>query len=262
MPKHLADGLISGSWALARGVGEGITGLMTAPLEGAKKQGVKGMVKGFGQGIVGVVVKPIAGSFDFVTRTMEGGANTFDYALSKLDALMQDDADHGGGSALGESSEAVDSRMRPPRMMHGPERAIRLYSRSEANAHRVLSKLKDGIYCTEGLLLCVHVSASELLVLTEARLLRASTSSHTTTMHLPLAIIAHVGLRADGKAVQIWLKDGSRKPTHRGDGTVSGAARRGLESAKRWVSKHHLVRSSRPAQIASLSATALESDRQ
>ena len=124
----------------------------------------------------------------------------------------------------------------------------------------MLSKLKDGIYCTEGLLLCVKVSASELLVLTEARLLRASTSSHTTTMHLPLAIIAHVGLRADGKAVQIWLKDGSRKPTHRGDGTVSGAAKRGLESAKRWISKHHLVRSSRPAQIASLSATALESE--
>ena len=60
--------------------------------------------QGLRAGIVGVVVKPIAGSFDFVTRTMEGGANTFDYALSKLDALMQDDADHAGGSALGESS--------------------------------------------------------------------------------------------------------------------------------------------------------------
>ena len=54
-------------------------------------------------------------------------------------------------------------------MMHGPERAIRPYSRSEANAQRVLSNLKDGFYCAEGLILCIQLSVAELLVLTEEK---------------------------------------------------------------------------------------------
>ena len=40
---------------------DGITGLVTQPLEGAKKEGVVGLVKGFGKGIGGVVLKPNAG---------------------------------------------------------------------------------------------------------------------------------------------------------------------------------------------------------
>ena len=34
---------------------------MTQPLEGAKKEGVVGLIKGFGKGIGGVVLKPGAG---------------------------------------------------------------------------------------------------------------------------------------------------------------------------------------------------------
>ena len=47
-PRHLGQGVLSGGMALARGVGEGISGLITAPYEGVKEQGFKGMVKGFG----------------------------------------------------------------------------------------------------------------------------------------------------------------------------------------------------------------------
>lgn len=34
---------------------------MTQPLEGAKKEGVAGLIKGFGKGIGGIVLKPGAG---------------------------------------------------------------------------------------------------------------------------------------------------------------------------------------------------------
>ena len=40
---------------------DGISGLITQPLEGAKKHGIAGLVKGFGKGIGGVVLKPGAG---------------------------------------------------------------------------------------------------------------------------------------------------------------------------------------------------------
>lgn len=40
---------------------DGISGLVTQPLEGAKKEGFVGLIKGFGKGIGGVVLKPNAG---------------------------------------------------------------------------------------------------------------------------------------------------------------------------------------------------------
>ena len=44
---------------------DGVSGLVTQPLEGAKKEGVVGLIKGFGKGIGGVVLKPGAGKLLF-----------------------------------------------------------------------------------------------------------------------------------------------------------------------------------------------------
>lgn len=41
---------------------DGISGLVTQPLEGAKKEGMTGLLKGFAKGIGGVVLKPGAGT--------------------------------------------------------------------------------------------------------------------------------------------------------------------------------------------------------
>ena len=43
------------------GIYDGISGLVTQPLEGVKKEGVAGLIKGFGKGIGGAVLKPGAG---------------------------------------------------------------------------------------------------------------------------------------------------------------------------------------------------------
>lgn len=43
------------------GLYDGISGLVTQPLEGAKKEGIAGLIKGFGKGIGGAVLKPGAG---------------------------------------------------------------------------------------------------------------------------------------------------------------------------------------------------------
>ena len=47
------------------GIYDGISGLVTQPLDGAKKEGFLGLIKGFGKGIGGVVLKPQAGKTVF-----------------------------------------------------------------------------------------------------------------------------------------------------------------------------------------------------
>lgn len=43
------------------GLYDGLTGLVTQPIQGAKKQGFVGAIKGVGKGIGGVILKPSAG---------------------------------------------------------------------------------------------------------------------------------------------------------------------------------------------------------
>ncbi|QDS71101.1 hypothetical protein FKW77_009183 [Venturia effusa] len=57
---------------LGLGFFDGITGLVTQPLQGAKKEGAAGFVKGFGKGIAGLVVKPGAGIYGLPGYAMKG----------------------------------------------------------------------------------------------------------------------------------------------------------------------------------------------
>ncbi|KAL9104167.1 MAG: hypothetical protein Q9163_000866 [Psora crenata] len=57
----LQSGLVAAGKEFGYGFFDGISGLITQPLEGARKEGVAGLVKGFGKGIGGVVLKPGAG---------------------------------------------------------------------------------------------------------------------------------------------------------------------------------------------------------
>jgi hypothetical protein len=54
------------------GMYDGITGLVTQPMRGAKKEGAAGFVKGIGKGIGGVVLKPGAAFFAIPGYTMKG----------------------------------------------------------------------------------------------------------------------------------------------------------------------------------------------
>ena len=40
---------------------DGVSGLFTQPIQGAKQEGVAGFVKGFGKGVGGLMLKPGAG---------------------------------------------------------------------------------------------------------------------------------------------------------------------------------------------------------
>ena len=63
-PEKITDfssGLRAAGKGLGYGLYDGITGLVTQPIQGAKKEGAAGLVKGFGKGIGGIALKPGAG---------------------------------------------------------------------------------------------------------------------------------------------------------------------------------------------------------
>jgi vacuolar protein sorting-associated protein 13A/C len=71
-----ADGLSIGAASLFTGISSGITGLATAPIEGATREGTSGFFKGLGKGLLGLPTKTATGVFDFANNISESIKNT------------------------------------------------------------------------------------------------------------------------------------------------------------------------------------------
>uniref|UniRef100_A0A8C0MMJ3 Vacuolar protein sorting 13 homolog C n=1 Tax=Canis lupus familiaris TaxID=9615 RepID=A0A8C0MMJ3_CANLF len=108
-PKDFGDSLARGGKGFLRGVVGGVTGIITKPVEGAKKEGAAGFFKGIGKGLVGAVARPTGGIIDMASSTFQG---------------IQRAA---------ESTEEV-SRLRPPRFIH-EDGIIRPYERQESEGY-------------------------------------------------------------------------------------------------------------------------------
>uniref|UniRef100_A0A8C3T172 Vacuolar protein sorting 13 homolog C n=1 Tax=Chelydra serpentina TaxID=8475 RepID=A0A8C3T172_CHESE len=108
-PKDFGDSLAKGGKGFLRGIVGGVTGIITKPVEGAKKEGAAGFFKGVGKGLVGVVARPTGGIIDMASSTFQGIQR------------------------VAESTEEV-SNLRPPRLIH-EDGIIRPYDRSEAEGY-------------------------------------------------------------------------------------------------------------------------------
>jgi len=104
--KHVGEGLLLGFQDFGVGLYEGVTGIITAPIEGAQKDGALGLLVGLGKGFAGAVIKPMVGAVDLVTRTAEGIKGT---------------------AQLGD----IKMRIRPPRHF-GPDHLMHLYNFKKA----------------------------------------------------------------------------------------------------------------------------------
>eukprot|EP00040_Diaphanoeca_grandis_P027004 m.152485 g.152485 ORF g.152485 m.152485 type:complete len:4348 (+) comp30808_c0_seq3:154-13197(+) len=69
--KNFLDGAGTGVKRFGRGIFEGLTGVVTAPIREAKKGGALGAVKGVGMGLLGLT-KIVGGTVDLVTSTVAG----------------------------------------------------------------------------------------------------------------------------------------------------------------------------------------------
>uniref|UniRef100_A0A674KDV5 Vacuolar protein sorting 13 homolog C n=1 Tax=Terrapene triunguis TaxID=2587831 RepID=A0A674KDV5_9SAUR len=108
-PKDFGDSLAKGGKGFLRGIVGGVTGIITKPVEGAKKEGAAGFFKGVGKGLVGVVARPTGGIIDMASSTFQGIQR------------------------VAESTEEV-SNLRPPRLIH-EDGIIRPYDRGEAEGY-------------------------------------------------------------------------------------------------------------------------------
>ncbi|XP_006831641.1 PREDICTED: vacuolar protein sorting-associated protein 13C isoform X1 [Chrysochloris asiatica] len=123
-PKDFGDSLARGGKGFLRGIVGGVTGIVTKPVEGAKKEGAAGFFKGIGKGLVGVVARPTGGIIDMASSTFQG---------------IQRAA---------ESTEEV-SNLRPPRLIH-EDGIIRPYDRQESEGYDLfenhVKKLEEETY--------------------------------------------------------------------------------------------------------------------
>lgn len=63
-----------------QGVYDGVTGVFTKPIEGARSEGVEGFFKGLGRGAVGLVARPTAGVVDFASGSLDAVKRFDDHA--------------------------------------------------------------------------------------------------------------------------------------------------------------------------------------
>ncbi|XP_074863378.1 intermembrane lipid transfer protein VPS13C isoform X3 [Carettochelys insculpta] len=108
-PKDFGDSLAKGGKGFLRGIVGGVTGIVTKPVEGAKKEGAAGFFKGVGKGLVGVVARPTGGIIDMASSTFQGIQR------------------------VAESTEEV-SKLRAPRLIH-EDGIIRPYDSGEAEGY-------------------------------------------------------------------------------------------------------------------------------
>jgi hypothetical protein len=75
-PKNVVFGLGQGLFEMGKGFFEGVTGVVSQPIKGARKDGAAGFFEGVAKGMAGLVVKPVVGTLDLLQRTTEGIRNT------------------------------------------------------------------------------------------------------------------------------------------------------------------------------------------
>ncbi|XP_022649179.1 vacuolar protein sorting-associated protein 13-like isoform X3 [Varroa destructor] len=121
-PQDITEGIAQSGKDLVMGFYDGVTGVVTKPLEGAREDGVTGFMKGMGKGIIGVVARPASGVVDFASGT---------FASVKRATELED----------------VAVPVRPPRLIRSGG-VVSAYNRMEAEGHQLLQEVENGKYAT------------------------------------------------------------------------------------------------------------------
>ena len=128
----LGESFARGGRGLVMGFVDGVTGVATKPIEGAKEEGVGGFFKGVGKGVVGLAARPTGGLVDFVSGTFDSVKRATEVTETTL-------------------------RVRPARFLH-PDGVVRNYNLAEATGNRILKELEKGRYADSD----VYVTHSDI----------------------------------------------------------------------------------------------------
>ncbi|RZB70333.1 DUF1162 domain containing protein [Asbolus verrucosus] len=145
-PASVQEGIARSGKGLVMGVVDGVTGVFTKPISGAKEEGVGGFFKGLGKGAVGLVARPTAGVVDFASGSLD--------AVKRVAEFTED-----------------TNRLRPPRFLQG-DGLVRPYNSNEAYGHKLLMDLEKGKYATTDIYVShyVVIEKRDILLLTDKRL--------------------------------------------------------------------------------------------
>eukprot|EP00002_Diphylleia_rotans_P021612 TRINITY_DN4205_c0_g2_i1.p1 TRINITY_DN4205_c0_g2~~TRINITY_DN4205_c0_g2_i1.p1 ORF type:complete len:3130 (-),score=671.29 TRINITY_DN4205_c0_g2_i1:145-9534(-) len=127
-PTNAVEGVAQGVAGLGHGVFKGVTGLVTKPIEGAKKGGLVGAMKGFGKGLAGVVANPIAGAMVMTSKIAEG---------------VKQQAE-----VLSSAPVSKVARSRPPRYLRA-DNVLRSYDAEESLMALMLYESGNGAFVSE-----------------------------------------------------------------------------------------------------------------
>ncbi|KAJ8665252.1 hypothetical protein QAD02_006914 [Eretmocerus hayati] len=187
-PANLQEGLARSGKGLVMGVVDGISGVVTKPLSGAKEEGVEGFFKGFGKGMVGLVTRPTSGIVDF--------------ASGSLGAVRR-------ATDLSEETK----RVRPPRFLQ-PDTLVRPYVRDDAEGHKILYELEKGKYANTDVYYFHLPMNKDVLLLTDQRIAYVERCDLFGGWKVDWSYtwqeIESPPVLTD-KGVQICLKDGQRR---------------------------------------------------
>ncbi|ODQ63120.1 hypothetical protein NADFUDRAFT_80833 [Nadsonia fulvescens var. elongata DSM 6958] len=135
-PAHALYGFSQGANSFFESIASGVTGIASAPVEGAVKEGASGFFKGVGKGLLGLPTKTAIGFFDLATNVSEGIKNT----------------------AVVFNNETID-KLRPARYI-SYDGIVRPYSQREAMGQTKLKELNEGAFFNETYLAHVELSDS------------------------------------------------------------------------------------------------------
>uniref|UniRef100_A0A8D8LZY6 Vacuolar protein sorting-associated protein 13C n=2 Tax=Cacopsylla melanoneura TaxID=428564 RepID=A0A8D8LZY6_9HEMI len=142
----LHEDLAASGKGLVLGFVQGVSGVVTKPIEGAKDDGVGGFVKGFGKGMIGLVTRPTAGIVDF--------------ASGSLNAVRR----------VADNTEET-KRSRAPRLMSS-DGITKPYAAMEAEGNAILHELDKGKYIhTDVYVHHIRIASKDTLLITSRRLL-------------------------------------------------------------------------------------------
>lgn len=177
---HIGTGLIHGTKRLGKGIFAGVTGVITAPTQGAIHGGVPGFIEGVGKGLIGVAVKPAAGVLDLAATTAAGITAT----TSALDRR----------TGLGKEVY----RRREPRLLRvTSDQRVRVYTSAEALVSRLLLTLPTKYklqFPNELYDAHFFLPGARILVATSLRLLLLEFASGGTFASLTTAIMSSTSI--------------------------------------------------------------------
>ncbi|KAM3721577.1 Intermembrane lipid transfer protein [Dirofilaria immitis] len=70
-PKTIGEGVARGAKGVGQGLYEGVAGVVSKPLAGARSGGAGGFAKGLSLGLVGIITRPLSGAVDFASSTLD-----------------------------------------------------------------------------------------------------------------------------------------------------------------------------------------------